>query len=79
MKISESCAETFKRLDDYVDRELTPEEAQEVARHLERCARCADEFAVESDLLEMLKEKLRHIAAPPGLMDRIRRRLEDEG
>lgn len=79
MKISDSCRETFKRLDDYLDRELTAEEAQEVARHLDRCAMCAGEFAVEADLLAMLKEKLRHIAAPPGLMDRIRQRLDAEG
>jgi anti-sigma factor (TIGR02949 family) len=79
MKISESCRETFQRLDDYLDRELTADEAQEVAKHLDHCAKCAEEFAVEADLLAMLKEKLRHIAAPPGLMDRIRQRLEAEG
>jgi len=76
--LSFDCRETFRRLDDYLDRELTPEEAQAVAGHLERCAKCAEEFDVEEDLLEMLKDKLRHIAAPAGLMDRIRRQLEAE-
>lgn len=73
------CEETFRRLDDYVDRELTPEEAREVLGHLERCACCADEFEVEQELLDMLKEKLRRIAAPPGLLERIVARLDDEG
>ena len=73
------CREVFQRLDDYVDRELTPEEASTVLRHLEHCAQCAEEFEVETDVLEMLKEKLRHIAAPPGLMERIAQRLDKEG
>lgn len=72
------CEETFRRLDDYVDRELTPEEAQAVLRHLEHCANCAEEFEIEESLLEMIRDKLRHIAAPPGLLDRIALRLETE-
>ncbi len=73
------CREVFRRLDDYVDRELTPAEANTVLRHLEHCAQCAEEFDVEADVLNMLKEKLRHIAAPPGLMERIAQRLDQEG
>ena len=73
------CREVFRRLDDYIDRELSPEEARTVLSHLEHCAACAEEFAVERDVLDTLKEKLRHIAAPPGLMERIAQRLEREG
>lgn len=76
--LSFSCQETFRRLDDYLDRELTPAEQATVARHLEQCAMCAGEFAVEGDLLDMLKEKLRRIQAPQGLMDRIAARLAEE-
>ena len=72
------CGGTFRRLDDYVDRELSPEEAQAVLRHLEHCSCCAEEFAVERELLELVKAKLRQIVAPPGLMDRITARLDEE-
>lgn len=77
--LSLDCKETFRRLDDYVDRELTPDEAEAVVRHLEQCVSCADEFRVEADLIEMLKQKLRHIKAPAGLMRRIVEQLEKDG
>ncbi len=70
-----NCRETFRKLDDYVDRELSPDEQQAVAEHLEECARCAQEFAVERDMLDALKNKLRRIAAPQGLMETIAARL----
>jgi anti-sigma factor (TIGR02949 family) len=72
------CKETFRRLDDYLDRELSADETAAVARHLEDCAVCAEEFAVEHELIDALKEKLRHLKAPEGLMARIVRRLEAE-
>lgn len=72
------CGETFRRLDDYVDRELSKDEAQAVLQHLEQCSCCAEEFEVERELLEMVKAKLRQIVAPPGLMDRIVARLDEE-
>lgn len=70
-----NCKETFRKLDDFVDRELSPAEQAAVAEHLEECAKCAQVFAGEQEMLEALKEKLRRIAAPPGLMDRITARL----
>jgi len=76
--LSLDCKETFRRLDDYLDRELTPEEQAAVARHLEICAGCAGEFAVEGRLLDALKAKLRRIAAPAGLLDRIAARIAAE-
>ena len=70
-----TCAEAFRKLDDYVDRELAPGEQAEVEAHLMDCATCADEFAVERDLLDMLRDKLRRIRMPAGLRERISSRL----
>lgn len=70
-----NCAETFRRLDDYVDRELAPEEFAAVAAHLEQCAICADEFAVERDLLDGIRAKLTRVRVPDGLMAKIVARL----
>jgi anti-sigma factor (TIGR02949 family) len=74
-----TCAEAFSRLDDYLDRELESEELAAVRAHLELCATCAGEFAVEREVLEAVREKLRRIAAPPDLLDRIGRRLKGAG
>lgn len=72
-----TCAESFKRLDDYLDRELSPEETARVAEHLEVCARCAGEFEIERDVLDEIRKKLGRIKAPPGLLARISQRLLD--
>ena len=71
-----SCEETIRRLDDYLDRELTPHEMQLVNAHIEVCAMCASEYAFEARALERLRDKLSRIAAPPGLMANVSRALE---
>lgn len=72
-----TCAESFQRLDDYLDRELSPEETARVAEHLEVCARCAGEFEIERDVLDEIRKKLGRIKAPPGLLARISQHLLD--
>ena len=72
-----ACAETFARLDDYLDRELAPGELDEVASHLETCAVCAGEFEIERRLLEDLREKLRRVRAPADLMAKVSARLRE--
>ncbi len=70
-----SCFETFRRLDDYLDRELSADELAAVEAHLADCRTCTDEFAVEREVLELLKAKLRRLKAPGGLMARIAARF----
>jgi len=70
-----TCEETIRRLDDYLDRELTPHELQLVNEHLEVCAMCASEYAFEARALERLRDKLRHISAPPDLLAKVSRAL----
>jgi anti-sigma factor (TIGR02949 family) len=70
-----SCEETFRRLDDYLDRELTPHEMQLVGEHLEICALCASEYAFEESVLKQVRAKLKRVAAPPDLMAKIMRAL----
>jgi anti-sigma factor (TIGR02949 family) len=69
------CNETFRRLDDYLDRELTPEEMRLVVEHLEVCAFCMLEFQFEARVLHEVRSKLRAIPVPAHLMDTIRRAL----
>ena len=72
-----SCEEMFRRLDDYLDRELTPEETRVVEAHLEICALCATEYAFEAGVLKDVKRKLRHIEVPSSLRDKVARAIRE--
>jgi mycothiol system anti-sigma-R factor len=71
-----TCEETFRRLDDYLDRELDAAELRLVREHLESCALCASEFTFEETLLSGIRAKLRRITLPPGLRERVLRSLD---
>jgi anti-sigma factor (TIGR02949 family) len=66
-----SCEETFRRLDDYLDRQLSPEEERMVRAHLEACASCTAEFAFEASVIKAVREKVSRIAVPTDLAQRI--------
>jgi anti-sigma factor (TIGR02949 family) len=65
------CRETFRRIDDYVDRELTAEDLARVREHLEQCAICAREFAFEDFVLRKTREKLARVDVPRDLKARV--------
>jgi predicted PP-loop superfamily ATPase len=71
-----TCEQTFARLDDYVDRELSAAELDEVEQHLHICGVCATEFRIEQGVLEDIRMKLRRIRMPAGLMARISASLQ---
>jgi len=72
-----TCEEAFRRLDDYLDHELTPEETALVHEHLETCAGCAREFNFEASVLRGVRAKLRQIDLPESLQSRILDVLND--
>jgi anti-sigma factor (TIGR02949 family) len=67
-----SCLETVRRLDDYLDRELSEAESHEVERHLETCDRCLQRFRFEAAVVEDLRMKLRRVTVPGALESRVR-------
>jgi anti-sigma factor (TIGR02949 family) len=71
-----TCEETIRRLDDYLDRELTPHEIQLVQEHLAVCATCASEYAFEASLIERIRNKLQRIEAPADLLAKVSRALD---
>ena len=73
-----TCAEAFRRLDDYLDRELSAEEMELVREHLEVCAGCASEFEFEASVLRGVRAKLRQIDVPADLQARVLAALEAE-
>lgn len=73
-----TCEEAFERLDDYLDRELTPDQMRLVHEHLEICAVCASEYRFESGIIAGVREKLRRVAVPEGLRARISALLKEQ-
>ena len=73
-----TCEAVFERLDDYLDRELTPDQMHLVHEHLEICAVCASEYRFESGIIAGIREKLRRVAVPESLRARISALLRDQ-
>lgn len=73
-----TCEDFFRRLDDFVDRELDPEEMRQIRAHLEVCAQCASEYRFEDSLLRGLRQKLRRIDVPADLRRKISKIVERE-
>lgn len=66
-----TCEEAFRRLDDFLDHELSPAETELVRQHLELCAGCAREFNFEGSVLESVRAKLRQVVVPTDLLARV--------
>lgn len=62
-------------MDEYLDRELAPQEVERVRVHLETCVACASEYRFEDTLLRDVRSKLRRVAMPADLRTRIEREL----
>jgi anti-sigma factor (TIGR02949 family) len=74
-----TCEAAFRRLDDFLDRRLSPEEMELVEEHLKICTACTQEFTFEASILDGIKRKLRHISAPSDLLSRILADLSPPG
>jgi anti-sigma factor (TIGR02949 family) len=70
-----NCEEAFRRLDDFLDRRLSPDETRLIEEHLEVCDWCAREFNFEASVLHGLKRRLKQLDAPADLLSRILSRL----
>ena len=66
-----NCEEAFRRLNDYLDHRLGPEELRIIEEHLEICAWCAREFNFEASVLYGVKKKMRELEVPPDLLSKI--------
>jgi len=72
-----TCEEVFRRLDDYLDRELDPGEVPQVEQHLAECVMCAREYRFEASVLAGIRKKVRRIQLPPDLLGRLSHRLSE--
>lgn len=74
-----NCREAIDRLYQYIDRELSLEELDEVQLHLKRCPPCLDLFRFEENVLTVVGEKCREVSAPADLRDRVKKMCQDQG
>ena len=72
-----TCEETFRRLDDFLDHELSESERLLVQEHLEICAICAAEFKFEASIWSEVRAKLQRTTVPPSLREKVARLLRD--
>lgn len=54
----EQCRDAIARLDEYLDRELTPEDRARLDRHLRLCDHCTEEYDLRSRAQAILRLKL---------------------
>ena len=71
------CKHVFEKLDDYLDRELSPQEMTRVEEHLRDCEHCALDAQFESQVLDSLKERMRRLTIPDSLKQRVLDSLND--
>ena len=73
-----TCEEMLRRLDDYLDRELSAEEIVRVEEHLQECEACIREFGFEASVIRAVRAKLREVEVPQSLADRVAMSLARE-
>lgn len=62
-----NCEESYKRLHDFLDRELTAEEIEEVKMHIHRCPPCEVEFRFEESVLRHVRRCMGDVPCPGEL------------
>lgn len=73
-----TCEDVFRRLDDFLDRELSADEMALVQAHLDACAQCASEHRFERRLVDDVRSKLQRIRVPETLLARIRQSIAED-
>jgi len=69
----DNCKEAVKRLNQYLDRELSDDEQRIVRQHLEHCPPCLDLFRFEENVLTFIGERCRQTMAPSSLRVKVQK------
>ena len=72
----ESCFQTVKLLQEYIDRELTSNEVATVQGHLDRCPPCLKLFRFEEGVRRLVRVHCTSDCAPTSLREEILARLK---
>jgi len=66
-------------LDDYLDRNLSPDEARALEQHLDVCLKCLRRYRFEQSLLDGIRSHLRRVHLPSQLIAALKVRLGAAG
>jgi anti-sigma factor (TIGR02949 family) len=72
------CQEAVKRLNEFLSKELSHDEAETVQKHLSECRGCLEKFSFEEALLKTIRERAEQVVAPQTLRSRILGLLADD-
>jgi anti-sigma factor (TIGR02949 family) len=72
------CRAAMRQLYDYLDGELNEQTAQLVRDHVERCKPCYAHVVFERELLAVIADGWRNVAASASLKERIKAQLSSE-
>lgn len=73
------CQEAVKRLTEFLDHELQPEEEEKVQHHLHECRGCFAAFHFEETLLHTIRERIEGVRAPAALREKILELIAEPG
>lgn len=71
-----SCEAAIRRLNEYLDHELTEAERVIVLKHLEFCRPCMSRFTFEQTLVISIRQKISHLCVPPNLREKLHEMLQ---
>lgn len=74
---SMDCGEVFEKMQDFLDRELTAAEVEDVARHLGLCGHCADEYKFEGSVLRHMRRCCKDVPVPEALGSAVFQKITD--
>lgn len=75
MKQEFDCRRLVEVLHEYLHHEVTPEIAEQVRAHIERCRHCLDHMHFEQNYLALLEAKVKAQSCPAEVRERILRTL----
>lgn len=72
-----TCLDIIHALDDYLSRELAPDETETIEKHLHLCEECMVHYHFEKALILGIRKKALECRAPSGLRQRVLRMLDN--
>ncbi|WP_277454707.1 mycothiol system anti-sigma-R factor [Janibacter sp. DB-40] len=69
------CSQALYRMSEYLDGEMTTEDAREIARHLTECAPCLEEHEREQIIKQLIRRSCARETAPQELRTTIMQRI----
>lgn len=74
-RLNPDCYQIYAQVLPYLDRELAPEDVQQVERHLSACPGCEEHFRFDGDVLRFVKQRVPRAQMPDTMQERLLERF----